>query len=412
VAAIVAERRPSLLITQLSYFFAKFPDKKAVLASVRTLCGPYAALPETHCPWRGRSSRARTRRAESLATLEARPDWSQAAILHAQVLRKLAPAQVIPFYESFVARHPQSKDVWLQLAREYTTAKRTAEARTAFRTAEKLAPADPQLPYAVGLLALQAGDFIEADEALRRSLGTRIRRGLPASGRSPRAEEAEDAIDWYRKVEGRLMRPASHRHARRQARQPREGRIPAVDRAAHRDDRIRWSDRGAAPARRARWGDTCRCSQAVAPESFELRYDRAMAAERVNKLDVLADLRRVIEMKPDYAHAYNALGYTLADRTERIDEAYALIEKARTLSPDDPFILDSLGWVQYRRGQLDEALKHLRSAYEARPDPEIAAHGQNPPEARRARRGEPHLAGRSREPEPRDASRVMQKFKP
>ncbi len=95
----------------------------------------------------------------------------------------------------------------------------------------------------------------------------------------------------------------------------------------------------------------------------------------MGRLEVLeADLRRVIEMKPDYAHAYNALGYTLADRTDRIDEAYALIEKARTLSPEDPFILDSLGWVQYRRGQLDEALKHLRNAYEARPDPEIAAH--------------------------------------
>ena len=111
------------------------------------------------------------------------------------------------------------------------------------------------------------------------------------------------------------------------------------------------------------------------PDSFELLYDRAMAAERVDRLDVLeADLRRVIQLKPDYAHAYNALGYTLADRTDRVEEAYALIEKALSLSPDDPFILDSLGWVQYRRGKLDEALKNLQSAYENRPDPEIAAH--------------------------------------
>jgi Flp pilus assembly protein TadD len=111
------------------------------------------------------------------------------------------------------------------------------------------------------------------------------------------------------------------------------------------------------------------------PASFELLYDRAMAAERVDRIDILEkDLRRVIELKPDYAHAYNALGYTLADRTDRLDEAHALIAKAITLSPDDPFILDSLGWVQYRRGNLDDALKSLKAAYDARPDPEIAAH--------------------------------------
>jgi tetratricopeptide (TPR) repeat protein len=111
------------------------------------------------------------------------------------------------------------------------------------------------------------------------------------------------------------------------------------------------------------------------PDSFELLYDRAMAAERVDRLDVLeSDLRQVIKMKPDYAHAYNALGYTLAEKTDRLAEAKALIEKAYKLSPDDPFILDSLGWVHYRLGNIGEALKHLQAAYTARSDPEIAAH--------------------------------------
>jgi tetratricopeptide (TPR) repeat protein len=79
-------------------------------------------------------------------------------------------------------------------------------------------------------------------------------------------------------------------------------------------------------------------------------------------------------MKPDYAHAYNALGYTLAEKTDRLDEAKSLIEKALKLAPDDPFILDSLGWVHYRLGQSEEALRHLQHAYTSRPDPEIAAH--------------------------------------
>ncbi len=111
------------------------------------------------------------------------------------------------------------------------------------------------------------------------------------------------------------------------------------------------------------------------PDSYELRYDLAMAAERVDHIDILeSQLRRVMEMKPDYAHAYNALGYTLAEKTNRLAEAKDLIEKALKLSPDDPFILDSLGWVYYRLGKVPEALKHLQHAYTARPDPEIAAH--------------------------------------
>ena len=111
------------------------------------------------------------------------------------------------------------------------------------------------------------------------------------------------------------------------------------------------------------------------PNSAELLYDRAMVAEKINKLDVLeADLTRVIELKPDYAHAYNALGYTLAERNKRLDEAYELIQKAVKLAPDDPFIQDSLGWVQFRMSRIDDALATLKKAYKTRRDPEIAAH--------------------------------------
>jgi Flp pilus assembly protein TadD len=104
-------------------------------------------------------------------------------------------------------------------------------------------------------------------------------------------------------------------------------------------------------------------------------YDSAMAAEKVDKIDVLESrLKRLIELKPDHAQAYNALGYTLADRNLRLAEARQYIEKALTLSPDDGFILDSMGWVLYRQGNLDQGLDYLRRAFASRPDPEIAAH--------------------------------------
>lgn len=111
------------------------------------------------------------------------------------------------------------------------------------------------------------------------------------------------------------------------------------------------------------------------PEDTDLVYEQAMMAEKQDKLDEMERLlRRVIAMKPDNAQAYNALGYSLADRRVRLQEARALIAKALELAPGDPFITDSMGWVEFRLGNHDEALRLLKKAYAARPDPEIAAH--------------------------------------
>ncbi len=111
------------------------------------------------------------------------------------------------------------------------------------------------------------------------------------------------------------------------------------------------------------------------PEDTDLIYEQAMVAEKMDRLDEMERLlRRVIELKPDNAHAYNALGYSLADRQVRLPEARDLIRRALDLSPGDPFITDSLGWVEYRLGNRDEALRLLRQAYASRPDAEIGAH--------------------------------------
>ncbi|MDM0012442.1 tetratricopeptide repeat protein [Variovorax sp. J22P168] len=113
----------------------------------------------------------------------------------------------------------------------------------------------------------------------------------------------------------------------------------------------------------------------AAPNDTDLLYDQAMVAEKLNRLDEMERLlRRVIELKPDNQNAYNALGYSLADRKVRLEEARTLIQKAVQLAPDDPFIADSLGWVEYRLGNLSEATRILEAAYKRRPDPEIGAH--------------------------------------
>ncbi|MEY4752913.1 MAG: hypothetical protein RJA44_588 [Pseudomonadota bacterium] len=111
------------------------------------------------------------------------------------------------------------------------------------------------------------------------------------------------------------------------------------------------------------------------PDDPDLHYEQALLAERLQRLDDMERLlRRVIELRPDQQHAYNALGYSLAERNLRLGEARSLIAKALELAPGDPFITDSMGWVEFRLGRADEAARLLRSAYDKRPDPEIGAH--------------------------------------
>jgi len=127
-----------------------------------------------------------------------------------------------------------------------------------------------------------------------------------------------------------------------------------------------------------RWGDAFEVladANQRFPDDADMLYEQAMMAEKLDRLDEMERLlRRVIEIKPNNAQAYNALGYSMADRRLRLPEARQLIQRALELAPGDPFITDSLGWVEYRMGNREEALRLLRQAYAARPDPEIAAH--------------------------------------
>jgi len=116
-------------------------------------------------------------------------------------------------------------------------------------------------------------------------------------------------------------------------------------------------------------------ANAKPPIDPDLLYDQAMLAEKMNDLpDMERLLREVIAAKPDYQHAYNALGYSLAERNLRLPEAKELVQKALALAPGDPYISDSLAWVEYRMGNKAEALRILDTAYKARPDADIAAH--------------------------------------
>jgi Flp pilus assembly protein TadD len=111
------------------------------------------------------------------------------------------------------------------------------------------------------------------------------------------------------------------------------------------------------------------------PADTDLQSELAMLCEKLGRFDQMESLLRgIMKVKPNDAHAFNALGYSLADRKIRLDEARELILKAVQLAPRDPFIQDSLGWLEYRVGNLADAIRILEAAFKARPDAEIAAH--------------------------------------
>ena len=111
------------------------------------------------------------------------------------------------------------------------------------------------------------------------------------------------------------------------------------------------------------------------PNDVDLKYDLAMQAEKRGKLDAMEQLmRQVIALRPDYHAAYNALGYSLADRNLRLVEARELLTKALEYAPSDPFIVDSMAWLEFRSGNTQEAARLLQGAFKNRPDAEIAAH--------------------------------------
>lgn len=377
------------ILMQMSHLFAKFSDKREVLKATLAVTKPYGDEAEAHYAVGMAALVAGDvdlAHRESDEALERRPGWEEGAILKAQVVRRNAPAKVAPFYQDFIAAHPDSPEVRMQLGRELASERKLVEAREEFREAQKLLPKDAQPVYAEGLLSLQLDEFGAAQTAFSKALKLGYRE--PAAiylGLGQAAEglkRYDEAISWYQKVDTgdwvRAQLKIATLIARQQGLEAGRDYLRKIDPKSP-EDSIQMIQVEAQLLRDAKeWRETYdMLSKAVGkyPDSYELLYDRAMAAERIDRLDVLeSDLKQVIKMKPDYAHAYNALGYTLADRTENRKEALALIEKALALKPGEPAIIDSLGWVQYRLGNFDAALAQLRTAFQKQPDPEIAAH--------------------------------------
>jgi tetratricopeptide (TPR) repeat protein len=374
---------------QLNSLLARHPDKAAVLQLTQTLAQPYPALPEAHysvaqAAWA--AGEVPLALAEIRAALNLRADWEPAALFQGQALQRTSNADALNYYQGYLKTYPRAMDVRLSYARLLVSDKKYVEARGEFQVLLKEFPNNADVTMAVALLSLQLNDFDVAEAQLQHALETDYKD--PDAVRfylgqvNEERKRPEEALRWYSSVNtGDQYVPARARYAGILAKQGRleDARKYLQDAGRSAAERVQFTQAEAQLLRDANDYRTAYdvLAQAVAknPNSTELLYDQAMAAEKVDRIDVLeSNLRKVIQLKPDYAHAYNALGYTLADRNTRLSEAYTLVEQALKLAPEDPFIMDSMGWVLYRMNQNDAALTFLKRAFEVRADAEIAAH--------------------------------------
>lgn len=386
---LLAENAPAGFL-RLSAWLAKTRDTQAALAMVQRLAADYPMLPEAQFAIAQAATQADKPELVSSALDQAdklRPGWEPAALYRAQGLVKTSRADALASLQNFLKRYPKARDVRLAYARLLVSANQFPEARAEFNRLTADFPDNPEVTLAAGLLALQVGD----GEAARRFLLQTLEQGYKPADTvhyylglaSEELKQPDEAARYYQQVtEGEYLVQARSRQAAmlvNQGNLPQARALLVATVGGNDAQKMRLIQAEAELLR-----DAKDYQQAYAvlsaglktyPDSPDLLYDHAMMAEKINKLDVLeADLRRVIQIKPDEAQAYNALGYTLADRTTRIDEALALLEKALALAPEDPFILDSMGWAQYRKGNFERARTYLDRAYKIRPDPEIAAH--------------------------------------
>ena len=374
---------------QLNALLARHADKAAVLELTQNLAKPYPAVPEAHysiaqAAWAAEQKPLAL--TEIRTALKLRPDWEQAALFQGQVLQRSSNTEALAYYQGYLKSFPRAMDVRLSYARLLVTDKKYVEARAEFQSLLKEFPNNADVTMAVALLSLQLSDYDIAETQLLRALETDYK-DLDAvrfylGQVNEERKRPEDALRWYSSVNGGDQYvPARARYAGILAKQGKLGDARKYLQEAGRSapEKVQFTQ---AEAQLLRDANDYRAAfdllgQAVSknPNSPELLYDQAMAAEKVDRIDVLeSNLRKVIQLKPDYAHAYNALGYTLADRNTRLSEAYTLIEQALKLAPEDPFIMDSMGWVLFRMNQNDAALTFLKRAFEIRPDAEIAAH--------------------------------------
>jgi len=329
---------------------------------------------------------------EGLRYLDRASDIEEIEGVHAAraklLLRLGRPDEAVVSLRKAVDKHPDDQNLRLTYARLLVDVKQYEEARVQFEILHKASPDDPELLYTLGLLSLESQRLDDAERYMMMLVRLNQREGEAQYylGRIyENRKEYEQAIEWYGKVHvGEYSFDARLRIANML------GTLGRTDEAVEQlDAMLKGSQSDGSlvriyiakgellrAARRYQQAmDVYDTALEIVPGNSDLLYARALVAEKLGRIDLLeADIRTILKTEPDNAHALNALGFTLADQTDRYEEAYGYLKRAIEINPDDPAIIDSWGWVHYRMGKYDEAIRLLRKALSQFDDAEISAH--------------------------------------
>ena len=399
------------LITALPRFFISTSDRKMVPPLLEQVLAPYRQEAATRLP---------SLHALGAAWLGAQePDRALPLLQEAQTLDEASDTTVVlalqmlpatPAAEAIVTAHlkarPDNNGIRVLYARVLSASQRYADAITQLEQVTRSEPARATAWLTLGALQLELRQAKDATRSLETFLGlapeepaisiTAGDEDNPATGEQGRVQawlmlaQAAEQLGDFKAAETWLARIDNPQRAlevqqRRASLLMRQGKVAearALIRQLPEKDAESARAKLFAEAQLLRDAKLWKEANAVLAQGSErfsddidLMYERSMMAEKLGQMDEMERLlRKVIELKPDHQHAHNALGYSLAERNLRLPEAKQLIEKALSMSPGDPFITDSLGWVEYRLGNTAEAIRLLRQAYAARPDAEIGAH--------------------------------------
>lgn len=403
LSLLPADKRPQELLL-LGQRFPAQADPQRARVLIDAVTAPYLSVPDAQLA----RAQAALRAGDDSAALEAvqkarrlKPDSEPGVLLNAQIVAKNSPVAALKILAEYLSDYPNVSAIRAVYAQQLLSADRLADAKVQLQMLVEQKEIAPEPLFAAAALSIQAQDPPLAIQALQRLLTMdsvdsaliEYNLGLAyesqaelakSRGESQRLAAADsDAVLHYLKVlPGEYFVTARLRAANLMAR---DGDLKAaralLETTPARDAAMR-AELVVGEATLVRdSGDVAGAFKLVDaalkkdPSSILLRYERGMLAERSGKMAIFEQsMRDVIKRDPKYAQAYNALGFTYADRNIHLKESRVLLEKALSLSPNDPFILDSMGWLYYREKNYPVALEFLNRAASLRLDPEIIEH--------------------------------------
>lgn len=375
---------------QIAALLGTEQDKQAALSLMQRFVARHENDAEAHFAYANLALSAgdlATAQAATDAALQRKPLWPSALVLRARILQAQGNASAaIIALGAAVKQSPKDLPLRLAYARMLVDSHRMKEARAQFGVMAQQARNNVDVLLALGLVSMQIKQQDDAERYLNQALKLG-KRGTEAHYYLGQIAETKKrprtAIKHYKKVaEGDAWLDAQLRIARLTAKESGLAAGRAYLQAIQLQNPLQQVQiimaEGDLLREQKRYTEALELYNAALteqPNDSNLLYSRAMLAEKMDRLDLLEqDLRTVIEREPENATALNALGYTLADRTTRYQEALGYIERALQLRPQEPSIIDSMGWVLYRLGRHQEALRYLKAALDLADDPEIAAH--------------------------------------